>query len=368
MNNKEYVTPFGLFTTIVVTVIGVGIFSYPRELADVVGTDGWNVTIIAGIIIYLLIYISYKVIKANNYNKLYDILQSNFGSVIGTVLALVFIASNIFVISLGMRIFIEVIKMYLLEKTPTEFILIVTILTGTYLVRGEIDALIKFNELSFWIMFIPIIVILLLTLNRTDFTNILPVFNSTPLSYLRGLKTAAYSFAGIEIIYLILPFMKDRKSVPRVALKGIGFITIFYTIIVIFTLAIFSVHQSKVLLWPTITMIKSINIPGSFIERWEGIVMALWVIFYFTTFINMYYLSADIAKDAFRLQDIKLSSVLIVPFIYAIALYPENIAQLYDINNNITSLFLLFSLVILPLVLFLGKTSRKRVKEGENSK
>ena len=32
MKDKEFITPYGLFTTIVVTIVGVGIFSYPREL------------------------------------------------------------------------------------------------------------------------------------------------------------------------------------------------------------------------------------------------------------------------------------------------------------------------------------------------
>ena len=192
----------------------------------------------------------------------------------------------------------------------------ITILVGSYLIRGEIDTLVKFNEISFWIMFIPIILILLCTLNRTDFTNIFPIFNNNPYDYIKAIRTSIFTFGGIQIIYLILPFIKNKKEISKTAFKSIVFVTLFYVIIVIFTLAVFSKSQTKILLWPTITMIKSISIPGAFIERWEGVVMALWVIFYFTTFVNGYYLSADIVKDMFNLDDIKLSSVLIVPFIY----------------------------------------------------
>lgn len=364
MNNKEFITPYGLFATIVVTVIGVGVFSLPREVTTNAGTDGWIVTLIAGIINYILIYITLKVIHNNNYNKLSDILQMNFGRLIGSILALIFIVYNVFSVSIGMRVFIEVIKMYLLQRTPTEFLIIVTILTGLYLVRGEMECLIKFNEISFWVMFIPIILVFLLTLNRTDFTNILPIFNSTPDQYVKAVRTTIYSFGGIEIVYLVLPFMKEKKSIPKIALRSIAFITLFYVVIVIFCLAVFAKEQTKTLLWPTITMIKSINIPGSFIERWEGVVMALWVIFYFTTFINSYYISSDVLKDMFRLHDIKLSSALIVPFIYAIALYPENIAELYNISSNVTPYLATFSSLILPLILFLRRPSRKEVKEG----
>ena len=365
MNNKEFITPFGVFTSIVVTVIGVGIFSYPRDVTSVVGTDGWLVTIIAGIVTCLLLYIAYRAVKLNNYNKLYNMLENNFGKILGKILALLFIASNILAISLGMRLFVEVIKMYLLQETPTEFIIIVIILTGSYLVRGEIDALVKFNEIGFWIMFLPIVVILLLTFNRTDFTNVLPVFDNNTVNYIKGLKTAAYSFGGIEIIYVMLPFLTNKKRISNIILKSVSFITIFYVAIIIFTLAMFGKEQNKILLWPTITMIKSIDIPGSFIERWEGIVMALWIVFYFTTFTNIYYLSADIVKDMFNLKDIKISSIIIIPFVYAVALYPENIAQLYYINNTITPIFLTFSLLAVPLMLFFGKKLRQKRRQEE---
>lgn len=363
MKDKEFIAPYGLFTTIVVTVVGVGIFSYPRELATGVGTDGWIVTILSGIISYLLIYIAYKAMKNNDYNKFYGIVERNFGKIVGAGLALIFIIYNIFSVAIGMRIFIEVIKMYLLEKTPTEFLLLVTILVGSYLIRGEIDSLVKFNEISFWIMFTPIIVVLLFTLNRTDFTNIFPILNNSPYEYIRTIRSSLFSFGGIQIIYMLLPFMKNKKQIPKTALRSIIFITIFYVVIVIFTLAVFTKSQTKILLWPTITMIKSISIPGAFIERWEGVVMALWVVFYFTTFVNSYYLSSDIVKDMFRLSDIKLSSVLIIPFIYLIALYPENIAEVYDISSKVTPPLYLYSLVILPLILILRRPSKKRVVE-----
>jgi spore germination protein (amino acid permease) len=364
MNDKEFVTPYGLFVTIVVTIAGVGIFSYPRELATSVGTDGWIVTIISGFINYFLIYIAYRAIRSNNYDKFYNITEKKFGKTIGLILAMIFVAYNIFSISVGMRIFVEVIKMYLLQKTPSEFLVLVTILASTYIIRGELGSLIKFNEISFWVMFLPLILVLLVILNRVDFTNIFPILDNEPYKYIETIRTSLFSFGGAQIIYLLLPFMRNRKRIPRVLSRSIMFVTLFYVIIIIFTLAVFAKSQTQILLWPTITMIKSISIPGAFIEDWEGVVMALWMIFYFTTLINSFYLSADIVKDMFVLKDTKSSLVLIVPFIYVIALYSENIAELYDINSKFTPIFYLYSLVILPILFLVKRPTRKKAVEG----
>ncbi|WP_243186807.1 GerAB/ArcD/ProY family transporter [Clostridium muellerianum] len=366
MNNKNFITSYGLFSTIVAAIVGIGVFSYPRELASTVGNDGWIVTLLVGVICYGLAYLIYKVVKINNFNRFYNLMENNFGKIFGAVLSIIFAAYTIFSMSIGMRSFVEVIKMYLLENTPTEFLIMITIITGSYLIRGEIDNLVKFNEITFAIMFLPILLILLLTLNHLDFTNIFPMFMNTPVDYLKGINTAVYTFTGFELMYLFLPFVKNKAGVNKCILKSIGFVTIFYAIIVVFCISIFSKEQTKTLLWPTITMIKSINIPGAFIERWEGIVMAMWVIFYFTTFINYYYFSADIIKDVFRLKDVKLSILIIVPFIYGIAMYPQNISELYYIGRIGTRIFALYVLIILPLLLLLvNKLRGRREREVE---
>lgn len=358
MRDREVIGDFGLFATIVVAIVGIGIFSSPREVIDRVGSDAWIVTLIGGAVVLLLLYLIYMVMKRNDFKDITNILQSNFGVSLGGVFAIIFAIYSIFIVSLGMREFVEVIKQYLLRQTPTEFILVVTILTGTYLVRGEIGDLVKFNEISFWIMFIPAFIVLALTTVNADFTNLLPVLNNKPSDYVRASKYILFCFGGIEIVYLILPYVKKKRNSLDVLKRSIIFVTIFYLIVMVLVLAVFSKEQSRVLMWPTITMVKSIDIPGTFIERWEGVVMALWILFYFTTFINTYFFSSEIIKNVFKLKDIKLSSPLIMPIIYVVALYPGNVAELYNLQLKSKSVLSVsvFIFVILPiLILAVGK-------------
>ena len=368
MKNKEIIGDFGLFSTIAVAIVGVGIFSCPKEVIDKVGSDAWLVTLVGGVIVFLLLYLIYMAIKKNDFEELTDILENNFGKFLGGIFAIIFAIYSIFIVSLGMREFVEVIKLYLLRQTPTEFILMITILTGTYLVRGEIGDLVKFNEISFWVMFIPAITVFMLTVVNADFTNLLPVFNNKPSDYFRASRYILFCFGGIEVAYLILPYVKNKSNSLGVLRKSIIFVTSFYVIVMILILAVFSKEQSKILLWPTISMIKSLDIPGTFIERWEGIVMSFWILFYFTTFVNTYFLSGVIVKNVFKLKDIKLSSLLIMPIIYVVALYPENIAELYTLQFKTTPVLLtaIFIFVLLPiLILLMGKGKRREKSADE---
>ena len=358
MRDSKIIGDFGLFSTIVVTVVGIGIFSSPKEVIDKVGSDAWIVTLIGGVAVFLLVYLIYTVVKKNDFDELTNILQNSFGKFIGGIFAIIFAGYSIFISALGMREFAEVIKLFLLRRTPTEFILMITILTATYLIRGEVGDLVKFNEISFWIMFIPIFAVFILIAANADFTNLLPVLNNKPSDYFRSSRYILFCFGGIEIVYLILPYVKNKNNSPGILRKSLMFVTIFYIIVMILVLAVFSRSQSRILLWPTISMIRSLEIPGTFIERWEGLVMALWILFYFTTFVNAYFFSGEIVKNVFKLKDIKLSSLLIMPIIYVIALYPENLGELYTLQFKTIPVLLtaMFVFILLPiLILLIGK-------------
>lgn len=362
MKENGVISKYGLFSSIVVSVVGVGVFSYPSRMANIVGTDGWIVTIAAGAICFLFLNLIYRVVVKNSYATFYNILEANLGKLIGRVFGFVFCAYFIFLISFGMRIFSEVIKMYLLEQTPTEFILLIMILTGLYIVRSDIYALVKFNEIAAVAMFLPMILLLIFATRGGEFANVLPVLQAKPYEYIKALESAGFAFGGFEIAYLVMPYMKVREGVRKTMFNSILLITFFYVAVVILCLMFFSKEHTKTLLWPTITLIRAIVIPGAFVERWEGIVMALWVIFYFTTFINLFYFSGDIIKEALNLRDIKLSSILVTPIIYILALYPQNIAEVYDFSDKLTPYFTLFSFILLPVILLIASSFKRRRK------
>jgi hypothetical protein len=95
--------------------------------------------------------------------------------------------------------------------------------------------------------------------------------------------------------------------------------------------------------------------------------MALWVLFYFTTFVNTYFFSSEIVKNVFKLKDIKISSLLIMPIIYVVALYPENIAEVYTLQFKTTPVIAtaIFVFIILPiLILMMGKLRNNSKSKG----
>lgn len=78
----------------------------------------------------------------------------------------------------------------------------------------------------------------------------------------------------------------------------------------------------------------------------------------FTTFTNIYYFSADILKDMLHIGDIKISSLLIMPFVYIIALYPENVVEVIDVGKILMPILFIINMVVIPIILLLISKSK----------
>lgn len=353
MNDKNIFSHYDLFTTIIAAVVGSSIFSFPRMLSKEVGTDGWFVIILSGLIVLFFMYITCKSIEVNGYRNITVILKRNFGNVLGSLIAIIIVSAGVFIIALEMRIFAEVLKMYLLNRTPTEFIILVMFLIGGFLIRGEIESLIKFNEITFWIMFVPILITIPFVLFKGDFSNILPAFTHEPIEYIKATRISLTGFTGFSIAYMIIPLIKQKRKAFKTTVMSIIFITGFYVLMTLSALIVFSKEYNSRLLWPTLTMFSTVDLPGTFIERWEGIVMAIWIIFYLTTYVNIYYFDSEIIKDVFHLEDVKVSSVLISPIIYVLSLLPENIAEVYGYQNMVQPYPIIIIVGLLPIALII---------------
>src|SRR3712207_9401450 len=90
MKEKIRIEDYGIFVTLIITVLGINIFSYPRSVTKILNTEGWIATILAGIIAYYILVIIYKTVKINEFRGFNNLLESNFGKFLGKIIALIF--------------------------------------------------------------------------------------------------------------------------------------------------------------------------------------------------------------------------------------------------------------------------------------
>lgn len=367
MKDKSFIREFGFFASLVVSMLGIGVFYSPTVVAKYVNAGGWIVAIITGIIIFFIMYVIYSLMKSNDYDDLVIILKNIYGGVLGRVISLVYSIMMIIALAISLRVFSEVITMFLLPNTPTEVILVTLIFIGMYLTRGGLVNVVHFNEIAFWIMIIPMIASFLLTLSITDFTNLLPVFTASPKRYMQGTFELLFLMNGFSMAFILIPYVKEKEKVPKILRRSSTFLAVFYGITFILVGAALSVGQVRNNIFPTITMLQSVTSRSGFLERWDSLIMAIWVIFYFTAFANTYYFSSYIVKHVFNIKDIKIASIIFIPIVYIAALFPDSVVDVRNINLGFVRIGFISTLfVVIGLTFFISYIKRRRGGKNEN--
>jgi spore germination protein len=367
MKDKNFIRDFGLFASLVVSMLGIGVFYSPSVVAKYVNADGWIIAIITGIIIFLIMYVIYSLMKINTYDDLVIILKNIYGGVLGRVISIAYAIMMIIALAISLRVFSEVITMFLLPNTPTEVILVTLIFMGMYLTRGGLANVVHFNEIAFWIMIIPTVISFLLTLSIADFTNLLPVFTASPKSYIQGSFELLFLMNGFSMAFILIPYVKEKEKVPKILRRSSIFLALFYGITFILVGATLSVGQARNNIFPTITMLQSITSRSGFLERWDSLIMAIWVIFYFTAFANIYYFSSYIVKHVFNIKDIKIASIIFIPVVYIAALFPDSVVDVRNINLRFVRIGFISTLfIVIGLTFFISYLKRRRGGKNEN--
>lgn len=360
---KDYnLGDFGFFTTLIVSIIGIKIFSYPRMVIETTGNDAITITIIGGILSILFILFIESVISKNNYGDISLILESNFGKITKYLFLIIFCIYFITSAALGLRVFSELIRMHLLSKTPTEAILFTLIFTGNYHIRKGLENIISFNQIMFLVILIPIVLLLIFPLKQGDITNILPLFTLDIKNYLYPILFSLYSFSGYEIIYFIIPLMKNNNKVKKITIRSIIVVVFFYLSVIIVTLSVFTKYDAKYQMYSLITLARVIDIPGTFIERWDGIVLSLLIVLFYINFVSLYYFAGDTISKIFNFRDVKISLLFVSPIIYIFSLYPGNVIELEKITLKLSIPLFIITSVILPVLLYI-KILIKKVRE-----
>ena len=203
IKDNDIISPYQISMIIIMTLIGVGIFFLPYDLANNAGTNSIIMILIGGAISL----IAMNIIISFNCRFPSKTFPDYCSEIIGVIPAkiITFIYALYFALFIGyeVRIFSEVIKIFLLYKTPSEVIILCTILACTYAVRGGVECIGRTMELFFPLLFIPLILILLPGIGSVDFSNLLPVFYGLSSKIIKTLPKMALSFAGYELLFFI---------------------------------------------------------------------------------------------------------------------------------------------------------------------
>lgn len=356
---KDKITNIQMGFLLFSVMVGVGILSLPQQVANQAGVDGWIVIILSGILAAVSALLMAKIGERFPEKSLIEYGPVLIGKPMGIMLCLLFLIYFIVFASTVTRISADVTKLYLLDDTPVEVVILSTFLTSTLIVLHGINAIARFNQFIQPIILFLLILVLLLTFSGADLGNNLPILGDGIQPIISSLPSTSFSFLGFEAILFLLPFMKTPQKSTRVILVAFSIVIFLYVFIVIACVSVLGAKEVGYVNYPTLTIAKNIQFPGSFIERVESIMMISWVPFALTTLLLLHYCSSLILAKLLGLKEHRVISILLIPVVYMLAVLPQNVLEVEQWSQGVGAFGASLNLVTIA-VLWLGYGVNKR--------
>lgn len=332
MKNQDHfrILPMEMSITLISVILGVGILTIPRTLAEELHSpDGWFSVIIGGLVTMFLLYLYVQLQKRFPGQDLLQFISAGrIGKWIAACLAFSFIIFYTFLLGYVARILSLVIKMFLLDQTPSEIIVALTLLLSSYAVSKGIQGIVHLN-----LMFLPIIVavllgVLVLNLPEVKLDALLPIFSDGALAPFHGVNETLLSFLGIDILFFFMAYMSKENLKVLPLNLGLLFIMFLYVSVILISYTIFTVDVSKYITFPTVELAKEIELPGAFLERLESLFITVWTMTIFTTMAVVQLLGTKIIqKHIFKKKVSNYWPLYILFFAFIIAFLPNNIVE-----------------------------------------
>lgn len=362
MNKDPKVSNIQIRGLIVSTVVGVGVLSLPSSLAHIVGRSGWMVIIISGLLMVPLLIVINQIFKDYPGKDFFEIGKLTLGNFIFTICLVIMLAYFVVFLSFVVRNLGELIKAFLLPTTPLEIIILTFILATSYIACYEIDVITRAGYFIYPMILIFALIVVLISLPKSDFTNLLPVFPVDLKFFPKGISAALFSFAGFEMILFALPYVEERENTINSSILAIGTVTAIYLSIFIMTLSHFSIEQIQRQTFSVLVLAKLVDLPGYFLENLDGLVMAIWVIVVFGTMAPAYFAAGKVLSKLFKTKSHKYFIWALVPVIYWVSLLPQNAVQVSSTMGRYFNILAIISIVIVPLLIFFTGYIRRKVK------
>ena len=364
-SDNNFITTRQLKLLLILDIFGVGITILPQKAVSFGGQNGWIIILMGLIISLFFLTLINKVSKAYPNDNFVDYVCKILGKPLGIIISVGFIIKIIITISMELRVFSEILKEIMLFNTPFWVISLSMLVLSSYMASKGYEARGRISEILIFIVFIPLAFVFFIALFDIDFSNLKPFLKEMNLvESLKGSGYMLFYFTGIEYIFLVYPYIKEKDMIQKATIKATFIAGIIMTLITFITIARFGKYDIIHQMWPVLEIMDTVDLPGSFIERQDALIMTFWIISIFMIVNAGIFFSSILFKDITKSKTHIKFILALIPIIYIVSYLPNNIATVYKIIDICYFTFGVFYIVILPIILYI--TIKIRGIKNEN--
>ncbi len=365
-SSESTITSKQLIFIMIGAMLGSGILSLPRLAAKEVNQDAWFAVILGSLFPLASLMLIRLLYKLNSSGSFVKVCRKVSGKHFGSIFSVLLVLYSILTASILLRVFMEVISMFLLTDTPMIVKLILMLGVCAYLVSTNARVLGRVYEFLFYLL-LPIIFFSLPSVfTNADFRNLLPVFNHSISEYAKASLTTGFAFSGFELYIIFHPYVIRKKEAFGASLYALAITSSIYVYIVAAVISVFGSELAQLFTWPTLRVLATAEVPV--LERIEFLFIQAWIGVSFRPIALQYFSASHIITELLGLKSQKWSTLALFPIIIAISYYPKDIFTVFKYSDYVGMIALVIGIALPLMLVILGLFGRKKeAADNENT-
>ncbi|QAW29205.1 spore gernimation protein [Bacillus licheniformis] len=363
IRSEDKITTSQAIVVLVSYIMAAGILTLPRTaVEEAVTPDVWISVLLGGLVTTAAGVVMTKLSQHYLGQTFFQYGGDIVGKWLSIVISLLFIEHFVAIAAFEARILAEVITFFLLQQTPIWAIIMSMMWIGFYSIKDGMGSLARLFEIIFPITILFFLTVVFMSFGIFELDNLRPVLGKGIMPALKGTKATTLSFISAEVMVFLLAFMKKPKDGIKVVVMGIGIAMLFYLTTIVFVIGGLSVDGVTAMTWPTLDLIRSFEMPGLIFERFESLLLVIWIMQLFATFSVSYYAASLGLSQIFKKKSRPIMFGLL-PVMYLLAMTPKNIDDVFSLGDMIGYIAaVLFGIVPIPLLLVSKMRKKKAVQ------
>jgi hypothetical protein len=196
-----------------------------------------------------------------------------------------------------------------------------------------------------------------------NLSNLFPVFNVNLNIAGIAMATvrAGYDYFGIEIIFLLYPYLRNKGVLLKAGLKASLICVCIYAWFTFASIYYLGIDIMPKYLWIVVETTKAFHM--NTIKNFTFIFIFFWVLIVLNNISNNYFSSAFILNELWGSLDMKKYIIILAPLIFCIALRFGNETTSRAIMSNLIPLFAGFNIIYVSIIALLIRMRRNIANE-----
>lgn len=310
-------------------IVGFGVVSLPKEVAEKAGTGGWFSIIIATGISIALTFIIVYLGQVYEDKTIYEYSELLVGKFLTSIFMIFYIVYYFLFFTMITRMSSEIIKLTILFKTPVWVLSLLLLVVAYYAITRGLEGIARLCELYGIIILLIAFSFHILIFTKGQLINLRPflVVEDLPL-YFKASAALIIPFLGMELLTLVPMNRKNNKNVVKYSVLMMVVIGLLYIVEIESCISVIGVDDIIHYKDALIATVRRVDIPYlSFLRRLDGIVLSSWIMAAFCTITVFAYGTAFLVNKICNRVSFNLSSFVVFCISLIVSQIPGTINQ-----------------------------------------